>query len=130
MPDGLTILTAVIFTYYLTAAFVPGIRHRWGASKSFSLTRTNRGEERNVQVRVQPRMGFLSCLGFSVFFAGFATHSLFTGPIVMEILVTAFVVIGVGAVADWTFEPTTYRQKSIQAPSKDGKASARGKRVQ
>jgi hypothetical protein len=104
MPDGLTILTAVIFTYYLTAAFVPGIRHRWGASKSFSLTRTNRGVERNVQVRVQPRMGFLSCLGFSVFFAGLTTHSLFTGPIVMEILVTAFVVIGVGAVADWTFE--------------------------
>ena len=130
MPDGLTVLAALISSYYLTAAFLPKIRHRWGASKSLSFTRSNRGVERTVRNRSQPRMGFISCLGFCVFFAGFAVHSVLIGSAVMEMLVTAFVIIGVGAIADWVREPTNCREKSIPSHSNEGKASARGKRVQ
>jgi len=96
------IIPLLIAAYFLTAAFVPRIRLRWGVRYTAGM------------VVLKPRMGMVSCIGISLFIGSMVLPALVNQPPVtcmMYVTGPAFVLAGVGAVLDWFREPVTRRKK-------------------
>src|SRR5258705_7939173 len=96
------IIPLVLAAYFLTAAFVPRIRLRWGVGYSAGM------------VVLKPRMGMLSCIGISLFIGSMVLPALLKQPpVTCMVYVTgpAFVLAGVGAGLDWGRGPIIRREK-------------------
>ncbi len=111
MPLGALIPLLVIAAYFLIAAFIPRIRVRWGSGAGTSITFSRRGVERSKYRYTKARMGFVTCLGFATFFSGFAIAGLVSHAPVLPVLVTGFVLMGIGAVLDWLREPPKHKKR-------------------
>lgn len=111
MPLGALIPLLALAVYFLTAAFFPQMRVRWGVGAGASLTLSRRGVQRSKYKYTQARMGAATCLGFATFFGGIVTAGLVPHAPAIPILVAGFVVLGVGAVLDWLREPPKYTKR-------------------
>ncbi len=96
------IIPLVIAAYFLTAAFVPRIRLRWGISYSGGM------------VLLKPRMGMVGCIGISFFIGSMVLPAFLKQPPLacMEyVTIPAFVLAGVGAMLDWVRAPIGRRRR-------------------
>jgi hypothetical protein len=96
------IVPSVIAIYFLTAAFVPRIRLRWGVRRSRGVT------------TLKPHMGALTCIGISVFIGSLALAPLLKvqpSTWIEWVTIPAFILTAVGSILDWIREPIIRRRK-------------------
>ena len=111
LPATLTALGAL---YFLVAAFVPKLRMRWGARTGTTVTYSRTGRTKSKHTRLRPHLGLVSCLAVFGILGGLLISMLWPEAprgLVGRILITSFVVLGVGIIADSITEPTIHRRK-------------------
>jgi UDP-N-acetylmuramyl pentapeptide phosphotransferase/UDP-N-acetylglucosamine-1-phosphate transferase len=96
------IVPSLIAIYFLTAAFVPRIRPRWGVSRSGGVT------------TLKPHTGALTCIGVFVFIGSMVLAAILNQPPLtwMEwVTIPGFILAAVGSILDWIREPIIRRRK-------------------
>jgi hypothetical protein len=111
MPLGALIPLLLIAAYFFIAAFVPGIRVRWGVGVGSSIIFSRRGAERSKYTHTKARMGAVTCLGLGTIFSSFAAAGLALHASFLPVLVVGFVLLGIGVVLDWLREPPKYTKR-------------------